>query len=553
MRIKSFITKVMQDDPTLATVKLSLTKEKNKKKFLDALQDPKNLGCKNISELDLSGSRFTKDELVSLIQALNNLPNITTLRLDGCKIYDSNTVGWDKLKHIKILSLKDNSLVYSHFRGSLTALYLDDNPALHVKTVLTRFTSEPNDLQILSLNNCNVDNETLTHLMSGDSKLKQLRQLYLRGNLLKLGCMDALRGFNSLTVLDIGDNFQIEELGDELPNECPILEELYADHCGLYPRTFNTIANMATLHTVDLSRNTRLLRDNSLQGLGLGDDEANFKNIRTIKLNGCKLTDQFIPELAQFFPNLVNLSLAQNRLTQFGVENLLRTFKQLQALDVSTQELYKIPAPQQRPLSPRQEEDLRKRQAPLESLLRLICETPELVDINLGGTGLTSEMLLSLVPTPADGRKLAIINGLSCIELEKQERDKLAFKATEASPSQKPEVVIEEISSPRAPSRKGEIQRLKARIKQLEQELQEVKAENTVLKGKAKAAEPTSGSVGDRVALFEAMSTSAKEKRTQVEGVHLHGHFSRSAKKRGAQLQTQVVASSSVQQDGPSV
>lgn len=534
MRITSFITKVAQNDPSLITVKLSLTKRNNIEKLLTALEDAKNSGCKNIAELDLSGSRFTKGELNRLIEALNKLPNITTLRLDGCKIYDKNSIQWSDLEHIKTLSLKDNTLVYSHFRGTLRELYLDDNPTLRVTTVLNRFTSEPNDLQILSLNRCMVNNDKLAHLMSGKSKLKQLRQFYLRGNLLTYGCMDVFSGFNLLTTLDVGDNFGIEELGDGLPNACPVLQELYADHCGLFPRTFKTIAKMPMLHSVDLSCNARLLKDNSLQGLDL-DSKTDFKNIRTLKLNGCKLTDQLIPELAEFFPTLVHLSLAQNRLTQSGVEHLLQTFKQLHVLDVSTQELYKILAPQKRPLSPKQVDDLRQRQASLENLLQLIRKTAELTEINLGGTGLSSEMLLSLVPTPTDGRKLVVINGLPCNEFVKQERTKLASKATEASSSQGAEMIIEEIPSPRAPSRKVEIKRLKSRIEQLEQELKEVKAENAALKGKTETTKSASESVGDKVALFEALQT--------------HGHFrpQRAAKRRGQEPQSlpEPVASSS--------
>ncbi len=554
MKLQEFLTKVTRNDSSLATVRLSLTKRKNITKLLDALQDSKNLGCKNISELDLSGSHFTKEELASLVQALNNLPNITTLRLDRCEITDKNTHDLSLLKHVKTLSLKSNSLgSMALFSLEIIELYLDNNPNINAKMALNRFKSFPHNLQVLSLNQCNVDNHTLVYLMERGSKLRQLRELYLRANTLKYGCMDALRGFNLLTTLDIGDNFNITDLGDELHNECPKLEVLYADHCGLFPGAFKTIVKMAKLHTVDLSCNTRLLKDNSFQDLDLGD-VTNFKNIRTMKLNGCRLLDQFIPELAQFFPEVVSLGMAQNRLTQSGVESLLKAFQQLRVLDVSTQELYKIPAPQKKTLSPRQEQALDARKAVLDSLLQLIRETPELTEINLDGTGLTSEMLLSLIPTKKDQRKLAVVNGLPCRRFEQQERAKLALKAAETSSSQEPEMVIEEIS-PRTSSRKTEIKRLNARVEQLEQELQKANATIAALKGETRTTELISGSVGDCVALFEAMGTQAKERRTQFEGLRTHGQFrpQRAPKKQGAERQLEPVASSSSQQDEPRV
>ncbi|CEG57981.1 leucine-rich repeat domain-containing protein [Legionella fallonii] len=519
MKLNHFLDKVQHDDPFLATVKLSLKKKNNMKKLLAALDDANNLGCKNISELDLSGSRFTQEDFALLVQALNKLPNITTLRLDGCHITDRNTHNLVRLEHVNALSLKNNSLgSMPLFSMKLTALYLDNNPQLNVKIALSQFRTFPNSLKVLSLNQCNVTDSSLQYFISAGSKLKQLTQLHLRQNKLTSGCMATLNGLDSLTTLDLGNNFKIKMLGDALHLGCPSLEVLCIDHCDLNHLAFKSIAQMAKLHTVDLSDNSRLRQQFSLNKMDFSDT-THFANIRTMNLSACKLGDAFLSELIQFFPNLVHLNMASNQVSQAGVECLLKNLR-LQVLDISAQELYKIPSRQKNPLTDKQKEAKRGRKKILDSLLSSICEADQLTEINLEGTGLSPKMLLSIIPTEKDQRKLTIINGLNYSKLEPilkkritdKKKAKLASSEAKVSSSQElsssAEMAVIELS-PRKTSKKTEqIKHLQAEVKRLKQELEVAKATIVALAGgEDKTTKQTSSHVKRTAAIFEGLNT----------------------------------------------
>ncbi|WP_058534226.1 leucine-rich repeat domain-containing protein [Legionella saoudiensis] len=474
MKLKTFLKQIKQNNLSLDTVQLSLQLNGNVKKLLAALNDEANVGCKDITELDLSGSHLTSNDIEALVKALNKLPNIKTLRLDHCAITDDHTSRHlVELEHVTSLSLKGNLLgKRPAFNKDLKALYLDDNPQLNIKAALLRFSTYAKKLEILSLNKCNVQDEDLIFLMRPGSHLKTLKQLHLHENKLSSIGTHSLKEMSLLEVLDLGQNNQIGDFGvSEL--QCPALQTLNIEGCNVSPNVFSSLEAMVKLRTLNLSYNP------ALKLYDLGSDTNPLEQIRKVKLNFCRLTDKNVSSLIALFPNLTHLEIANNQLTQSGVEDFLLVSKHLRVLDVSTNHLYTLLSAK----NPKAHKSIAAEKAKIEDFFVSVSQAKGLTHINLSGTGLTDDILPRLIPAEGSARKLRMINGIRCTELkEALEQRREARKNAEAVTLSSPAGDVIEIAA-KKPSKNMQIKALKAQVKHLESELAKAKATITQLQG----------------------------------------------------------------------
>ncbi|MDR3502755.1 MAG: hypothetical protein P4L79_09250 [Legionella sp.] len=559
MKLNAFLKQIKQENSSLETVQLSLKKNGNVKKLLTALSDKTNTGCENISELDLSGSDLRNEDIVTLVKALNNLPNIKTLRLDNCAITDDHTTPHlVALGHVTSLSLKSNRLKNrpAFNTDKLNALYLDDNPELNVMGALLGFSAyatEPK-LKILSLNRCNVNDQDLEFLMGDRSKLKILKELHLHGNELSSSGVLCLKGMDLLEILDLGknrkvDNYAIGKLqwpvlhtlnieGCDVSDyaldklQCPVLHTLNIEGCDVSPYVFESLAAMKRLRTVNLSYNPKL---KFYQEEEEDSKKPNkLEQIQKVKLNFCQLTDDHVPLLMALFPNLTHLEIANNQLTHVGVGNLL-TREHLKVLDVSTNSMFSILSAKSQK-APRANKTIAAEKAKVEELLLAVVKAKKLIRINLSGTGLPDDMLASFIPAEGSARKLRSINGIPCVELkdvlkqrEEAKNNALAAQAVATSSASVDGVIDIEAK----PSKSAQIKTLKARVKDLEAQLAEANATITQLQGAKSSDVPhEKGRVLKQVAQYETKATSP------------HGLFAKS-KKEGPVTSASIVAESS--------
>lgn len=519
MKLKAFLKQIKQDSSSLETVQLSLKQNGNVKKLLAALNDENNEGSKNISELDLSGSNLVNEDIEALVKALNKLPNIKTLRLDNCRLTDDHTSRHlVELEHVTSLSLKSNCLgKRPAFNKDLKALYLDDNPHLNVKAALLRFSTYAKKLEILSLNRCKINDDDLIFLMRNGSHLKTLKQLHLHENKLSSIGIHSLKGMSLLEVLDLGQNNQVGDYGvGEL--ECPILHTLNIEGCKISPHVFDSLAAMKKLRTINLSYNPALkLYDKD-------SESRSLEQIKRVKLNFCQLKDDNVPSLIALFPNLTHLEIANNQLTQVGVDDLL-TSNNLKALNASTNPLFSILSAKSQK-APRANKTIAAENAKLEDLLVSVSQARQLTHINLSSTGLTDEMLSRFIPIEGSSRKLCSINGIPCAELidvlaqRKEEARKTAMAAQAVASSSASEAEVIEIEA--KPSKRAQIKTLKARVKDLETQLARATATIKQLEGTKSSDVPhEKGRVLKQVAHLETKvstqsmfaSTAAKSKK----------------------------------------
>ncbi len=487
-KLQSFIEKVKQENESLSKVTLSLKTQKGFSSFLAALNDPENRGVQSISELDLSSSNLSMEKIKALVIALNKCPNIKTLHLNNCKITDEFTLGLAKLDHVLSLSLKDNLLKNRPmFSTKLESLYLDNNPQLSSRQVLHFLNTYARNVQVLSLANCNVRDSAFTLLNVNRSILPKLTSLNLRGNKISfLGVAD-LVSIKSLVTLDLGNNRLIGNDGIQSLKALDQLETLYVDNCNVGIFGLVHIAEM-NIKTVDLSYNAGLKHSWAVPFDGVAPN----KSLQTMKLMFCGLKDEHVLNLSKSFSETTALVMANNKLTPAGIISLLEN-PNIKSLDVGTHQLYK--KPNSRGNNTQRKALIAAEKAKIAPLLDAIREAPALTDLNLEGTGLTSRMLLSLIPTPEDTeRKLKRINSVPCKKLKreltqeierkreaKESAAEIILSAPKALPKQQ---IIEIEAQPRLTKKDKLIKKLEAENASLKAELAAAQAEISLLKDK---------------------------------------------------------------------
>ncbi|HEN5724982.1 TPA: Dot/Icm T4SS effector LegLC8, partial [Legionella pneumophila] len=444
---KKFLKDIRKDNIKQHQVKLVLKTSQDIQLFLNAMRDSRNQGVSSLSELDLSNTRFTNQELSDLVTALNNIPGIKSLRLDSCGLKDSDTVELFKLTHIKKLSLKSNYLKNRPmFNSMLEALYLDYNTELSASYVLFSLSRNAAALKKLSLRNCGVTDANLEYLTRPESRLKSLTHFNLRRNNITHQGVDSIAHLQSLTTIDLSQNTGI---GDEGVSRLALLKQLrtlYLDNCGIGAEGIKAIAKM-NLQTVDLSFNPGLKKE-----WGLDDIRPNH-TIRTLLLTFCSLNDNHAKLIVSKFPAATDLNVANNNMTRAGVKTLLSN-PIIENLDVSTQSLYAkaTGASGTGMISPRimmkKKEIKQQEKEKAQDLLDTICNTITLKSINLEHTGITSRMLLSLIPDETDHKRyLKKINGVSCKELKPKLEQQIALRKAEKQ-SSPPVIIAVEDSKP---------------------------------------------------------------------------------------------------------
>ncbi|HAT7809903.1 TPA: Dot/Icm T4SS effector LegLC8 [Legionella pneumophila] len=445
--LKKFLKDIRKDNIKQHQVKLVLKTSQDIQLFLNAMRDSRNQGVSSLSELDLSNTRFTNQELSDLVIALNNIPGIKSLRLDSCGLKDSDTVELFKLTHIKKLSLKSNYLKNRPmFNSMLEALYLDYNTELSASYVLFSLSRNAAALKKLSLRNCGVTDANLEYLTRPESRLKSLTHFNLRRNNITHQGVDSIAHLQSLTTIDLSQNTGI---GDEGVSRLALLKQLrtlYLDNCGIGAEGIKAIAKM-NLQTVDLSFNPGLKKE-----WGLDDIRPNH-TIRTLLLTFCSLNDNHAKLIVSKFPAATDLNVANNNMTRAGVKTLLSN-PIIENLDVSTQSLYAkaTGASGTGMISPRimmkKKEIKQQEKEKAQDLLDTICNTITLKSINLEHTGITSRMLLSLIPDETDHKRyLKKINGVSCKELKPKLEQQIALRKAEKQ-SSPPVIIAVEDSKP---------------------------------------------------------------------------------------------------------
>lgn len=445
--LKKFLKDIRKDNIKQHQVKLVLKTSQDIQLFLNAMRDSRNQGVSSLSELDLSNTRFTNQELSDLVIALNNIPGIKSLRLDSCGLKDSDTVELFKLTHIKKLSLKSNYLKNRPmFNSMLEALYLDYNTELSASYVLFSLSRNAAALKKLSLRNCGVTDANLEYLTRPESRLKSLTHFNLRRNNITHQGVDSIAHLQSLTTIDLSQNTGI---GDEGVSRLALLKQLrtlYLDNCGIGAEGIKAIAKM-NLQTVDLSFNPGLKKE-----WGLDDIRPNH-TIRTLLLTFCSLNDNHAKLIVSKFPAATDLNVANNNMTRAGVKTLLSN-PIIENLDVSTQSLYAkaTGASGTDMISPRimmkKKEIKQQEKEKAQDLLDTICNTITLKSINLEHTGITSRMLLSLIPDETDHKRyLKKINGVSCKELKPKLEQQIALRKAEKQ-SSPPVIIAVEDSKP---------------------------------------------------------------------------------------------------------
>ncbi len=445
--LKKFLKDIGKDKIKQHQVKLVLKTSQDIQLFLNALRDSRNHGISSLSELDLSNTRFTNQELSDLVTALNNIPGIKSLRLDSCGLKDSDTVELFKLTHIKKLSLKSNYLKNRPmFNSMLEALYLDYNTELSASYVLFSLSRNAAALKKLSLRNCGVTDANLEYLTRPESRLKSLTHFNLRRNNITHQGVDSIAHLQSLTTIDLSQNTGIGNEGVSRLAPLKQLRTLYLDNCGIGAEGIKAIAKM-NLQTVDLSFNPGLKKE-----WGLDDIRPNH-TIRTLLLTFCSLNDNHAKLIVSKFPAATDLNVANNNMTRAGVKTLLSN-PIIENLDVSTQSLYAkaTGASGTGMISPRimmkKKEIKQQEKEKAQDLLDTICNTITLKSINLEHTGITSRMLLSLIPDETDHKRyLKKINGVSCKELKPKLEQQIALRKAEKQ-SSPPEIIAVEDSNP---------------------------------------------------------------------------------------------------------
>lgn len=445
--LKKFLKDIGKDKIKQHQVKLVLKTSQDIQLFLNALRDSRNHGISSLSELDLSNTRFTNQELSDLVTALNNIPGIKSLRLDSCGLKDSDTVELFKLTHIKKLSLKSNYLKNRPmFNSMLEALYLDYNTELSASYVLFSLSRNAAALKKLSLRNCGVTDANLEYLTRPESRLKNLTHFNLRRNNITHQGVDSIAHLQSLTTIDLSQNTGIGDEGVSRLAPLKQLRTLYLDNCGIGAEGIKAIAKM-NLQTVDLSFNPGLKKE-----WGLDDIRPNH-TIRTLLLTFCSLNDNHAKLIVSKFPAATDLNVANNNMTRAGVKTLLSN-PIIENLDVSTQSLYAkaTGASGTGMISPRimmkKKEIKQQEKEKAQDLLDNICNTITLKSINLEHTGITSRMLLSLIPDETDHKRyLKKINGVSCKELKPKLEQQIALRKAEKQ-SSPPVIIAVEDSKP---------------------------------------------------------------------------------------------------------
>ncbi|HAT1777317.1 Dot/Icm T4SS effector LegLC8 [Legionella pneumophila serogroup 2] len=433
--LKKFLKDIRKENIKQHQVKLVLKTSQDIQLFLNALRDSRNHGISSLSELDLSDTRFTNQELSDLVTVLNNIPGIKSLRLDSCGLKDSDTVGLSKLTHIKKLSLKSNYLKNRPmFNSMLEALYLDYNTELSASYVLFSLSRNAAALKKLSLRNCGVTDANLEYLTRPESRLKSLTHFNLRRNNITHQGVDSITHLQSLTTIDLSQNTGIGDEGVSRLAPLKQLRTLYLDNCGIGAEGIKAIAKM-NLQTVDLSFNPGLKKE-----WGLDDIRPNH-TIRTLLLTFCSLNDNHAKLIVSKFPAATDLNVANNNMTRAGVKTLLSN-PIIENLDVSTQSLYakSTGASGTGMISPRimmkKKEIKQQEKEKAQDLLDTICNTITLKSINLEHTGITSRMLLSLIPDETDHKRyLKKINGVSCKELKPKLEQQIALRKAEKQSS----------------------------------------------------------------------------------------------------------------------
>lgn len=334
------------------------------------------------------------------------------------------------------------------FNSMLEALYLDYNTELSASYVLFSLSRNAAALKKLSLRNCGVTDANLEYLTRPESRLKSLTHFNLRRNNITHQGVDSIAHLQSLTTIDLSQNTGIGDEGVSRLAPLKQLRTLYLDNCGIGAEGIKAIAKM-NLQTVDLSFNPGLKKE-----WGLDDIRPNH-TIRTLLLTFCSLNDNHAKLIVSKFPAATDLNVANNNMTRAGVKTLLSN-PIIENLDVSTQSLYAkaTGASGTGMISPRimmkKKEIKQQEKEKAQDLLDTICNTITLKSINLEHTGITSRMLLSLIPDETDHKRyLKKINGVSCKELKPKLEQQIALRKAEKQ-SSPPEIIAVEDSKPSA-------------------------------------------------------------------------------------------------------
>lgn len=183
------------------------------------------------------------------------------------------------------------------------------------------------------------------------------------------------------------------------------------------------------------------------------DDIRPNHTIRTLLLTFCSLNDNHAKLIVSKFPAATDLNVANNNMTRAGVKTLLSN-PIIENLDVSTQSLYakSTGASGTGMISPRimmkKKEIKQQEKEKAQDLLDTICNTITLKSINLEHTGISSRMLLSLIPDETDHKRyLKKINGVSCKELKPKLEQQIASRKAEKQ-SSPPVIIAVEDSKP---------------------------------------------------------------------------------------------------------
>lgn len=225
----------------------------------------------------LSPPRRTDERLIELSEQADQLAGITALDLGGSAVTDGGAECLPKFTAVTELSLAGSRVTGK----ALT--YVAAMPAL----------------QVFNFNNVRIDDDALASLASAP----QLQELSLGGTGINDAAFEHLAQIESLRVLDVS--------GNEL----------------LMGRTFTELVKDRRFSAL-----TVLIADGTLFGYGGVEELGRLKELQTLGLNRCDVTNEALQNL-QTCTTLEFLRLGENKFTDEGLKSLTR-LKQLKELDL---------------------------------------------------------------------------------------------------------------------------------------------------------------------------------------------------------------------------
>jgi len=289
---------------------------------------PEILKLKHLTELDLSGLKFSQSEF----DQLSAYEQMTFLVLNGCGLKDTSFMS--TMKSLNILQLNDNNLtslegISSDNLIALTATnnqltQVDTNNFPKIKQIVLRNNSlqtlsgldNLSDLVILNLDNNQLKNLSIKNLSSiktitadnnllnevSFNNLPTLSEVTLKNNSIsKLTNWDKLP---KLTKLSLTNNSQLKDVSSLVA--APSLQELSLESCNAIS-DFSSLSNLNSLTRLFLSYTG--ITNSEIMQIG------KLSNIYLLSLNGNKLSN--ISFLEQF-PHLSQLALNQNSISDIS-------------------------------------------------------------------------------------------------------------------------------------------------------------------------------------------------------------------------------------------